>query len=320
MRDMKDIGGTGAEGALPRRDALKFLGALGLALPFGGLLASCGGENGENGENSGGGPNGSSRLEELRSAGELRIAVVDNPPYCWTESGSGELTGAIPAIVRAVMESLGVPKIVGITTSYDSFIPGLMAGRWDTFGSTLQVSAAGCEQIQWSHPVTFDGQSILLRENDPFQPSTIAELVESDRMVAVASESGQPALILREAGIKDENVLVLGGYNTSLMDAVRSKRADAAVAGYGTTQWLLRSDDGGLKINYPVSDAPSSTGATGFRPDDTDFSTAFNDELLKFKQSSQYMEILSEYGLTEPDPEQRSMTAEEACEAKSIEG
>ena len=165
-----------------RRDLLRY-SAVGLAAVGGGsLLGACS-------TTDPGNPQAAAGITARVENGEpIRIAIGNEPPYTKLLP-SGEVTGAAPDVARAVLERLGAQEVEGITTPYDTMIPGLDADRWDMIAAGLFMNQSRCAEVLYTSPDIVSTESLALPAGNPKNIQDVADLKSMDVKVAVLAAS-----------------------------------------------------------------------------------------------------------------------------------
>lgn len=246
-------------------------------------------------------------LERAREEGVLKVAIGNEPPY--TKMEGDTVTGAEPDVLRAVAKRLGIDELEGITTAYESMIPGLQAGRWDVIAAGLFMKQSRCTEVAYSEPVIVSTESFAVPLGNPKNITTVQDILDNpDLRIGVlpgAFEEG----ILESAGVpKDQWVSVPDGRGG--ISAVQAGRADAFFLPTLSLE-ALAEDDSGFEITDVVADAPKTGSGAAFRKDATTMVEAYNKELEAFKQTDEFTQIMTKWGF---DPEApKTVTTEELC-------
>lgn len=273
-----------------------------------GMLASCsvtgssGGGGGADGETG-------TTVEQAQQDGYLRVAIANEPPYTQVNT-DGTVTGAEPDILRAVLQTMGIDDIEGVTTPYESMIPGLNAGRWDVVAAGLFMKQSRCDAVAYSEPVIVSTESFGVPVGNPKGIETVQDVLDNGDLKIAVLTGGFEEGILKTAGVPSgQQVLVKDA--RSGMEAVTSGRADAFLLPTLSLNDLVKSDDS-IEVTEPIEDAPRTGSGAAFRKEDTELRDAYNEALAEFKQTDEFREILEEWGF-DPDAVE-GVTAEELCQ------
>jgi polar amino acid transport system substrate-binding protein len=263
-----------------------------------------------------------STLEKAKSAGFIRAAIHNEPPYAYMTL-EGKAAGLGPEIVTAVLARLGVTQIDWVVTPFNSLIPGLKAGRWDIVAAQQTIFPARCEQVAFAEPTNTALEGLLVKAGNPKNLHSYDDL-KKDSGVMVATPSGTTELnYLHAYGVPDSRLITIANHADGA-ELVRSGRADAYTLEQPSGNLLLSSGKAeGLELAtpfaLPVVDGKKviSYGATTFRKDDTAFLQAYDKELKAFEQTPEFWAIEKKNGFTEESAKLAlAMTAAERCAAK----
>jgi len=281
-----------------RRTLLRGLGVAAVGMSFAGCSTTA----------PPGSTSGKDLLATAREEGVLRVAIGNEPPY--TKMEGSTVTGAEPDVLRAVAKRLGIEELEGVTTAYESMIPGLQAGRWDVIAAGGFMKQSRCSQVAYTQPVIVSTESFAVPSGNPKNITTVQDVLDNpDLKIGVlpgAFEEG----ILKSAGVpKSQWVSVPDGRGG--ISAVKAGRADAFFLPTLSLE-ALAEDDSGFEITPVVEDAPKTGSGAAFRKDATSMVKAYNKELEAFKQTEEFAQIMNKWGF---DPEApKTTTTEELCQ------
>ena len=263
-----------------------------------------------------------SALEKAKSAGFIRAAIHNEPPYAYMTL-EGKAAGLGPEIVTAVLARLGITQIDWVVTPFNSLIPGLKASRWDIVAAQQTIFPARCEQVAFAEPTNTALEGLLVKTGNPKNLHSYDDLKKASG-VMIATPSGTTELnYLHAYGVPDSRLITIANHADGA-ELVRSGRADAYTLEQPSGNLLLSSGKAeGLELAtpfaIPVVDGKKviSYGATTFRKDDTAFLEAYDKELKAFEQTPEFWAIEKKNGFTEESAKLAlAMTAAERCAAK----
>ncbi|CAM2916844.1 ectoine/hydroxyectoine ABC transporter substrate-binding protein EhuB [Saccharomonospora xinjiangensis] len=288
---------------LSRRALLRY-SAVGLAAVGGGsLLAACQTTNPETGQ-----VEGSGLQQRIDSGQPVRLAVANEPPYTKLEA-NGELTGASPDVTKAVLERLGITKVEGIQTDYDSMIPGLDADRWDIVSAGLFMNKTRCAKVLYASPDIVSTESFAVPAGNPKKLTTVDALLDSDAVVAVLA--GSYELKTAKALGVPESQLQTYPKAPDAMQGMRDGRVDAVLLPTLTLKSHKEQYGGEFEITEPLESFPTTGAGAAFRKSDADFHKKFDTELKKFKETDEFAQILDKWGFDAKAS--RKSTTEQLC-------
>lgn len=261
-------------------------------------------------------------LEQAKSDGFVRGANANEKPYAFMDA-DGNAKGIGPEVAAKVWKALGVKDIAWSVTPFGTLIPGLKARRYDFVGAEMNILPDRCKQVSFTEPNSSYGEGLLVPKGNPKNLHGYED-IKANPSLKVAIVSGADQIdFLHAMGIPDSQIVMIQA-NADALSTVKTDRADAYAATELTVAELVKtSGDAGIEQARPFKDPivngkpARSYGGFDFRPEDKELYKAFNDELVKFKQTADYATILTSYGLSQESVDAaRSKKMEDLCAGK----
>jgi polar amino acid transport system substrate-binding protein len=261
-------------------------------------------------------------LEQAKSDGFVRGANANEKPYAFMDA-DGNANGIGPEVAAEVWKALGVKDIAWSVTPFGTLIPGLKARRYDFVGAEMNILPDRCKQVSFTEPNSSYGEGLLVPKGNPKKLHGYED-VKANPSLKVAIVSGADQIdFLHAMGIPDSQIVMIQA-NADALSTVKTGRADTYAATELTVAELVKtSGDAGIEQAKPFKDPvvngkpARSYGGFDFRPEDKELYKAFNDELVKFKQTTAYAKILTSYGLSQESVDAaRTKTMEDLCAGK----
>jgi polar amino acid transport system substrate-binding protein len=290
-----------------RRDLLRF-SAMGLVAVGGGsLLSAC------STTDPGNPASVASGIQSRIDDGEpIRIAIGNEPPYTKLLP-NGEVTGAAPDAARAVLERLGVEEVEGITTPYETMIPGLDADRWDMVAAGLFMNQSRCAEVLYTSPDIVSTESLALPAGNPKNIQDMADLKSMDVKVAVLAASFE-LKTAKSLGVPDSK-LPTYPLAPDALQGLDDGRVDAVLLPTLSLEELKKQQGGDFIVTPPLDDFPLTGSGAAFRKADKAFRDKYDKEMEAFKQTPEFDKIMNKWGF---DPQAaRDATIKELC---AVEG
>lgn len=285
---------------ISRRQMLRAGGAAALAVPVAGFLGGCSFTQPGTGQPTG------STVDRLKQQGYARIAIANEPPYTQINP-DGSVTGAEPDVVAAVLKRMGVPRIEGIVTPYESMIPGLNASRWDIIAAGLFMKQSRCSQIQYSEPEIVSTESFAVPAGNPKKLTGIAAVKADPALKIAVLPGGFEDGALKTAGVPASQVVNIPDGRSGI-EAVQAGRADAF---FLPTLSLNALKTEGIEITGAITDVQQTGSGAGFRQADGDLVAAYDEQLKALKATPEFDQILGKWGFS--GEAARSVTREQLC-------
>ncbi len=285
-----------------RRDLLRY-SAIGLAAVGGGsLLSACS-------TTDPGNPQAASGIAARMENGEpIRIAIGNEPPYTKLET-NGEVTGAAPDVAKAVLERMGASDFEGITTPYESMIPGLSAGRWDMIAAGLFMNKSRCAEVLYASPDIVSTESLAVPAGNPKNLNTVDDIKSQDVTVAVLAASFE-LKTARSLGIPDSKLPTFP-LAPDALQGMDAGRVDAILLPTLSLEALKEQQGGDFEITPPLDDFPVTGSGAAFSKTEKDFHARYNKEMEAFKQTPEFAKIMNRWGFDAQAA--RDATVKELC-------
>lgn len=240
--------------------------------------------------------NAETTLERVQRTGEIRIGYANEAPFAYTLP-NGRVTGESPEIVRKVFGKIGVKKVDAVLTEWGGLIPGLLAGRFDVIAAGMYVTPERAKQVLFTDPHYQLGDTLLVARGNPKHLHSYAD-VAANKDVKIAIMSGTAEYnYARESGIDDSQIMQVPN-TIAQLQAVRTRRADAAVGTQLTMKGLAAKGGKRVQAIVDFKDKPSHIGygALAFRKEDKDLRDAINKELKGWLGSADHLRTVKPFG------------------------
>lgn len=288
---------------ISRRDLFRY-SALGLAAVGGGsFLTACSTTDAGNPQSATGG------IQARADNGQpIRIAIGNEPPYTQLQA-NGEVTGAAPDVAKAVLEQMGIEEVEGVTTPYESMIPGLDAGRWDMIAAGLFMNRSRCAEVLYASPDIVSTESLAVPAGNPESIRTLDDIKERGVRVAVLAASFE-LKTSRSLGVPEANLSTFP-LAPDALQGMEAGRVDAILLPTLSLEALKEQQGGDFEITEPLDDFPLTGSGAAFRRSDKAFRDRYNREMEAFKQTPQFDEIMNKWGFDADAA--REATIDELC-------
>lgn len=291
-----------------RRDFFRRAGAMG-AVAIGGpaVLGACG-VGGEGGE-------AATTYEEAKESKFIKVGFANEAPWAFTDE-KGELTGYAPAVARAVLKKLGIDKVKGEVTDFDSLIDNANAKNYAFVAAGMFINKDRCKKAAFAVPDYKVGSAFMVPKGNPKGITKFEDITKAKVRIATlggAVENG----FAEEAGVP-KNLIVPMAKQDDILRAVQNEDVYGAALLDVTSEWLVKQNpDSGLEVteSFQFSKEPD-VGTFNFRKDDTQFLKDFNRELIALHKSGEWLKLAEPFGLTEAND---TYPADLATEEKTAE-
>jgi polar amino acid transport system substrate-binding protein len=256
-------------------------------------------------------------LAKLKQQGSIKIGIADDLP--WSKlNPDGTLSGIGPSIIKAVVGTLGIPKVEAVVSTYGELVPGLLVGRWDMVGASLTISPERCTQVLFTDPFYRLGEFPRYFgylpsgdiQKDP--PKTYKDA--ADRFSQIGFTTGDAFLPAMQKAIADtgnKSTIVQFNDPQLLVEGLLTKRVPIVVADLQTFE-VIEKKRGGFVYSPADSGRPNAGSGGATRKQDKVFRDAFNEQYRALKKSGDVAKILKDYDF-EYDAKFMGLTGDEAC-------
>ena len=218
-------------------------------------------------------------MQRIQRTGEVRIGYANETPFAYT-TPDGTVTGESPEIAKKVFAKLGVKKVDAVLTEWGALIPGLNAGRFDVIAAGMYITPERCKQVAFADPQYQIPDTLLTLKGNPKNLQSYADVAKQpDTKLAVMAGTAELGYARQRASRTTRSCRCPD--TTAQLQAVRARRADAAVGTALTMKGLAAKGGPQVEAIANFNDDPKHTGygALAFRPEDTDLRDAVNKEL-----------------------------------------
>lgn len=245
-------------------------------------------------------------LAQLQEAGTIRIGYAIEAPYAFLKPG-GEVTGESPEVAKLIVARLGIQQIEWRLVEFDALISDLESGRIDVIAAGMFITPQRAQRVSFSEPTFHVLQGLLVAKGNPKQIHSYQQAaMQADIRIAVLAGSVEEDLLER-MGVPDGQLVVVPDALTGRV-AIETGLADGLALSSPALRWMaLKNPDGLIEMAQPF-EQPMFTrqeglgyGAFAFRKTDTQLLSAWNTEIEALIGSSEHLEIISKFGLTEAE-------------------
>jgi polar amino acid transport system substrate-binding protein len=241
-------------------------------------------------------------LGTIRDRGHITIGYAVEAPYAFV--ADGEVTGESPAIAKKIVQKLGIPGIFWRQVEFGSLISELETGKIDLIASGMFITPDRLERISFSLPSFKVNQGLLVKKGNPFGIHSYQEAVNQTPVkIAVLSGSVEEKMF-RELRMPESRLVIVPDA-VSGKASVGSGEAAGLALSTPTIYWLQFHDHSGtIETAVPFSQTRVRSmdsygyGAFGFRKQDNNLRSAWNDIMRGLIGSKEHLELVQAFGFT----------------------
>lgn len=242
----------------------------------------------------------------------VTMGVVTYRPYAYKDE-SGEITGQVPTVARAVLEKLGASQVeMDVFDLPERILAGLAAGQFELAGG-LFITPNRCGSTEFSIPDYVTLTALLTPAGNPKGLKTYAEVAATGARLAVLTSLPEREEAIA-AGVAADKIVELPTPDL-LANVVTAGEVDCVAFEDVTLRDIANTSDGTLAVSpgfTPAGRAPY-VGAFMFPSGSTELLDAFNEGLRGLHESGEWLRLSERFGFTEDNLPGPDVTTEKAC-------
>jgi polar amino acid transport system substrate-binding protein len=176
-------------------------------------------------------------------AGGILLTSEENPPYNFTESGSGRFRGIVGDLIPILMERAGLPYRIEILPWSRAFRTAQVKKDVCVFSTT--VTSDRIKHFEWVKPVAEGGYALFAWSDWPGQVQTQEDL----RGLRVVVQAGGPEKPI----LKSLDMQIVETQLTNLHRMLQAGRADLIATGIVSGRWLMKYTGLNMKMVIQLS-------------------------------------------------------------------
>jgi polar amino acid transport system substrate-binding protein len=235
-------------------------------------------------------------VKAWKQGGTAKVAIASTPPYAFL-APSGEPQGYLIEISQEALKGLGVPKLTAVVTTWDAMIPGLQARQYDFLPGGMNITAARCQVVAFTVPVTAQQDAFYVKPGNPKKLAGYASAAKAtDAHVGVLAGSSQEAYALKQ-GVAAGQLVRVPDIQSGIA-AVTGGRADTFIAGQFS---VAEPEKKGVERVVDAT-SPAVGIALAFRKEDAATRDAFDAQINALKANGTMKKLyVDKYGFSNWD-------------------
>ncbi|WP_028661425.1 ectoine/hydroxyectoine ABC transporter substrate-binding protein EhuB [Saccharomonospora saliphila] len=261
---------------------------------------------------------GGDSLQAARDSGSIRVGIANEQPYGFADE-SGNVTGEAPEVARAVFSALGINQMQAQVVTFDQLIPGLNAGQYEMVTAGMFITPERCGQAAFSIPDYTAFTALLVPEGNPRGLMNFEDVAAQGASLAVLAGAVEKGYAT-SAGVAENAIRTLDTQD-SMLRSVIDGRVDCAALTDISLNWLAdQNPNAPVEVTdgfQPIENGEPVVSAGGFvfRQDDEPLREAFNGELRRLHESSEWVRIAEPFGFGQENVPGPNITTERLCRA-----
>jgi len=189
-------------------------------------------------------------------------------------------------LIQAIAEELGAEKVEVVDTEFKGLIPGLQAKKFDVIASAMYITDERKETIDFSDSYFPGGLSIMVQKDN-----NSIKTADDLKGKKVAVQIGTKSVDFLTENYPDVE-LVKVDKNTEMFLELETNKVDAVVTGLPGAKSYIK-ETGNMKV-LPDTLTEEYYGF-GTRKENSEFTKALNEALVKVNESGKYDEIVKKW-------------------------
>jgi polar amino acid transport system substrate-binding protein len=226
---------------------------------------------------------------------KVRIAYIEEAPYYYTDQ-NGKVTGADVELAETILRAAGATLIEYVSTSFEEFLPGVQAGKWD-MNVPIFVSAERAKIVAFSVPVWAVGDGFLVLKGNPKSLDSYEAVAEhGDARLALIT--GQVQIdSAKLAGVKEDRMVIFK-HQADAIAALLEGKVDAYASTSVGNRVVANKDKRLEDVAHVTEGGGAPVGAFSFSKSNHELLNAVNDQLWKYLGSEEHRKQVGKYGIT----------------------
>jgi polar amino acid transport system substrate-binding protein len=258
--------------------------------------------------------------EKVASDGKLAAAVWGAYPY-GVATADGKAEGIYPDVLKAMAPALGVKDAGFQVLEFGALIPSLMSHRIDAVAGGIIITPARCKQVAFSNPIGgAQGNSAVVKVGNPLKIHGYDDMAKNPAIRVGDIRGAASVEILEQAGIPKDRTLLFPD-KTAAVAALFANRIDVLIYDTGTAVSIIKDPNvKGLERATPFTEIVNGKEikrywAFAFRPEDTSFRDAVNQNIAKLESDGTIAKVFQKYGFSKEEGAPSGVTAKDICGA-----
>lgn len=231
-------------------------------------------------------------LQAMKQAGAAKAAIATNPPYAYP-APDGEPKGYMIDVATAAFKELGVPKVTAVTMTYDAMIPGLQARQFDFVPAGLNITAARCQVVVFTAPVTAQQDAMYTPPGNPKKIVSYAFVAQHPEIRLAALTGSTQEQYALKVGVKAEQIVRVPDPQAGI-SAVLGGRADALALGQFS---VPNTSQRGVDMTVDKQSPVLGTGFA-FRKEDVKTRDLVSAQINQMRANGKLQELYVKHGFT----------------------
>lgn len=230
----------------------------------------------------------------------LRVGYALEAPFVMLDA-DGDVTGEASEVLRHVLHTLGLERVVWLHSDFGSLIRELESGRIDIIAAGMFVTAERRERVLFSRPTALIRPGLLVRRGNPFNLLSLADFSsQSGARLAVIDGSIEQQQA-HAAGVPERRLKFFPD-EVSAMAAIRAGQADGLLLSAVSLRYLIdRNGAEAFELVAAQTEQAPGAPAFAFRRQDSRLHEQVDQALASFIGSAERLQLVEKFGFVASD-------------------
>ncbi|PKF23296.1 transporter substrate-binding domain-containing protein [Pseudomonas hunanensis] len=230
----------------------------------------------------------------------LRVGYALEAPFVMLDA-DGDVTGEAPEVLRHVLRTMGLERVVWLHGDFGSLIRELENGRIDIIAAGMFVTAERRERVLFSRPTAFIRPGLLVRRGNPLHLLSLADFSSQPGARLAVIDGSIEQQQASSVGVSERRIKPFPD-EVSAVAAIRAGQADGLLLSAVSLRYLIDRDDAAA-FDLVVAQAEQAPGAPAFafRRQDSRLHEQVDQALASFIGSAKHLQLVEKFGFVASD-------------------
>lgn len=230
----------------------------------------------------------------------LRVGYALEAPFVMLDA-DGDVTGEAPEVLRHVLRTLGLERVVWLHGDFGSLIRELESGRIDIIAAGMFVTAERRERVLFSRPTALIRPGLLVRRGNPLNLLSLTDFSSQPGARLTVIDGSIEQQQAHAAGVPERRVKAFPD-EVSAVAAIRAGQADGLLLSAVSLRYLI-DRNGAEAFELVAAQAEQTPGAPAFafRRQDSRLQEQVDQVLASFIGSTEHLQLVEKFGFVAND-------------------
>lgn len=230
----------------------------------------------------------------------LRVGYALEAPFVMLDA-DGNVTGEASAVLRHVLRTLELERVVWLHGDFGSLIRELESGRIDIIAAGMFVTAERRERVLFSRPTAFIRPGLLVRRDNPLNLHSLTDFSSQPGARLAVIDGSIEQLQADAAGVPERQVKSFPD-EVSAVAAISAGQADGLLLSAVSLRYLIdRNSAEAFELVAAQTEQTPGAPAFAFRRQDSRLQEQVDQVLASFIGSAEHLQLVEKFGFVAND-------------------